>query len=172
MPLPDTPAPSPLLLDRRYWQDRLSRMELVGRGLLILPRQDLTHAAADVVEWRMRAHDEARLWGLRAVNPFHPEVERVRIRAFDAAQLPGIDVEALVEGPAEFVYQVPAGRKLEDRVLDALRVVELAITTFELGIDAIELLSVSSGSGKGRLPDEFMIARQLIVDGLFGSELP
>lgn len=166
MAMPDRRTPSPFLLERGYWQDRLARMDSVHRGLLMIPRNDLTTAFADVVEWRMRAHDGVRLWGLRAFSPFHPEPRGVCVREICATELPEIRLETVTEGWAEFVLQVPAGRRLEDRVLDLLRVIQLALSTFGLGADAVRL-EASLPAGHGRQPaDELVIADRLVRQGL------
>ena len=141
-------------------------MDTVHRGLLILPRQDLTTPFADVVEWRMRGHDGVKLWGLRAVSPFHPDPRGVCVREVSATELPEVRLEAVMEGWAEFVLQIPAGRRLEDRVLDLLRVVQVGLSTFGLGLDAVRM-EASVPAGEGRRPaDELVIAERLVREGL------
>lgn len=161
MSAPSRRAPLPLLLEPRYWRTRLAAMEAVQRGLLLLPRPDLSSARAEVVEWRLRTHDGCRIWGLRGASPFHPSPSGASIRRVEATELPEIFLDALADGEVEFVYQVPAGRRLEDRVLDALRVRQVALH-MGLDPDAVRLVSDSPE----RTPDEFLIAEELIRQGL------
>lgn len=140
-------------------------METVRRGLLLLPRQDLTSPFADVVEWRMRAHDGVRLWGLRGLNPFRPEPSSALVRAVDITELPQVNLDVLAEGSAEFVYQVPAGRRLEDRVLDLLRVIQLALGTSGLEPDGIRL-DLDSEQAAARESDDVMIVEKLLAQGI------
>ncbi len=162
MNCPDHRAPTPLLLEPCFWQERIDGAAKAPKRLMLLPRPDLSGPAADVIEWRMRAHDHQRLWGLRALSPFHPVPTGAVLRAVCAAELPEFDPSLLSDGRADFVFQVPAGRKLEDRVLDALRVMQIALDTTELDFGQIEL----GGLGTPEDPDEFMIIRRLRDVGL------
>lgn len=161
MTLPERRAPSPFLLDPRYWRERLAKMESVQRGLLLLPRADLSSPLIEVVEWRLRAHDGLRLWGLRGTSPFHPEPKGALIREVPTTELPEITTDAVAEGRVEFVFQVPAGRRLEDRVLDLLRVYQVAVHS---GVDPAKVELLPHGDGK--CADEFLIASGLVKRGL------
>lgn len=158
--------PLPYLVDRRYWQTRMDRMDAVRRGLLILPRPDLSSPFVDVIEWRMRAHDGQRLWGLRALSPFHSEPKGVHLREVAATELPSVHLDTVVEGQAEFVIQVPAGRRLEDRVLDVLRVVQVALDTCHLVPEQVHLDPCDCGVDAVKLPDEFLIVGRLMDQGI------
>jgi hypothetical protein len=166
MALPDWRSPSPFLLERGYWQDRLARMDAVHRGLLILPRPDLANSMADVVEWRVRGHDGAKLWGLRAQSPFHPEPRGVCVREVCATELPEIRREIVAEGWAEFVLQVPAGRRLEDRVLDLLRVIQVALSMCGVTPESVRLEASESAAGGRQPADELVIAERLLRQGI------
>ena len=161
MPCPGRGEPSPFLLEPRYWQSRLAKMETVSRGLLLMPRGDLSSPGVEVVEWRLRAHDGTRLWGLRGTSPFHPLPRGARVREVSAWILPEVSLDTVAEGRADFVFQVPAGRRLEDRVLDVLRVFQVARTTCGIEPEQIDL-----SCHTGRQPDEFMIANRLLEQGL------
>jgi hypothetical protein len=154
-------APSPYLLDPRYWRSRLARLEAVHRGLLLIPRPDLCSPLIDVVEWRLRAHDGTRLWGLRASSPFHPMPKGARIREVATAELPEIDVPSVAEGRVDFCFQVPAGRRLEDRVLDLLRVYQVAVHG---GLEPAAIRLVPED--RSHCPDEVLIAAGLLARGL------
>ena len=161
MSSPARRAPSPFLLDPRYWRERLAKMESVQRGLLLMPRADLSTPLIDVVEWRLRAHDGLRLWGLRGTSPFHPCPCGALIREVAPTELPEIDIDAVAQGRVDFVFQVPAGRRLEDRVLDLLRVYQVAIHS---GVDPDKVELVPHRCE--RQPDEFLIASGLVKQGL------
>lgn len=156
------PTPTPLLLEPGYWRRRVDQMESAHRGLLILPRPDLSSCLVDVVEWRLRAHDGVRLWGLRGGSPFHPKPQGAWIRQVSSCDLPEICLNAITDGCLDFVWQVPAGRKLEDRVLDVLRVWQVAVHYSGLSPEHVHLVAAIPGEE----PDEFMIASRLLAQGL------
>ena len=137
-------------------------MESAHRGLLILPRPDLSSALVDVVEWRLRAHDGVRLWGLRGGSPFHPVANGAWIREANSCDLPEICLDAITDGCLDYVWQIPAGRKLEDRVLDVLRVWQVAVHYSGLAPDAVRLVAALPGEET----DEFMIASRLLAQGI------
>lgn len=60
----------PLLLDPRYWRERLEIARRTPRQLLVFPRADLSWPGGDVSEFWMRAHDGHRLEGLMARSLF------------------------------------------------------------------------------------------------------
>jgi len=151
-------APSPLLLEGEYWRGRLAQMDSVRPGLLILPRPDLCIPGMEVVEWRLRAHDGLRLWGLRCQSAFHTLPKGARIRLVESCQRPEPEFAAIAGGEIDFVYQVPAGRRLEDRVLDCLRVFRVATDYPEIEPRHIRF--------EGQT-DEFMIATKLISQGIY-----
>lgn len=138
-------------------------MQSAHRGLLILPRPDLSSPLVDVVEWRLRAHDGQRLWGLRAGSPFSPEAKGAWIRQVNTCDLPEICMDAIEDGCLDFVWQVPAARRLEDRVLDVLRVWQVAVHYSGLPPEQVNLVAPVVGQE----PDEFMIASRLLAQGIF-----
>ena len=58
--------------------------------------------------------------------PLFRDQQPAALRIVGPCELPTIDTSTVQEGCAEFVVQEIAGRRLEDRVLDALRLCELA----------------------------------------------
>lgn len=134
---------------------------MVQRGLVLIPRPDLSTPLCDVVEWRLRAHDGTRLWGLRGCSPFHPLAKGAAIREVPAAELPAVDSLRVAGGCIDFVFQVPAGRRLEDRVLDLVRVYHVAI---HQGVEPLAIQLVASADEQCR--DEFLIARGLLQRGM------
>jgi hypothetical protein len=152
-------AVHPLLLEPTYWRNRLRALDLRCSQLMITPRPDLSGNGKDVVEFRLRAHDGARLWGLLARPEWFEGDRPARIRSVGPADRPEVDPRASQEGVAELVFQEPAGRRLEDRVLDVVRICHLASTTKGIAPDQVSF----SCSGDDRVPDEFVIAEQLFV---------
>jgi hypothetical protein len=163
MAVPRRSTPYPLLLEAAYWRRRLAQMDSVQRALLILPRADLSNPLSEVVEWRLRAHDGLRLWGLRAQSPFFPEPKGACIRQVSSCDLPTIDDEAVGDGHVDFILQTPVGRKLEDRVLDLLRTYQMAVHYSGIDADKVRFAPTSAGD----TPDEVMIATQLVAQGIF-----
>ena len=153
-------VPSPYLLDPGFWQDRVARMDAVNRGLMLLPRPDLSSPMLDVVEWRIKAHDGSRLWGLRGSSPFHVIPKGVCLREVAAHEPVEIDLDVILDGRVDLVFQLLAGRRLEDRVLDVIRARQVAENC---GVEPDEVELVTSAGH--REPDEFMIAERLHNQG-------
>jgi len=134
-------------------------METVSRSFLLMPRPDISSPLVDVVDWRLRAHDGELLTGIRGQSPFHPCPKGACIRQAD--QDLELSIDAVSQGWVDFVYRVPPGRRLEDRVLDALRVWQAALN------GGVEPGSVSfEPSVRNGAPDEFMIAEKLLERGI------
>ena len=152
----------PLLMDQRYWRNRLQEQRLTRHGLMIVPRPDLCTAACEVKEVRFRAHDGLRLWGLVARCPLFHEDRPVRLRMIGPCDAPAIDRTCIEAGSIDLVLQVPAGRRLEDRVLDVLRMFEV-IESLE-GVDPSQVSLANRPNGNR--PDEFLIASELRSGGL------
>jgi len=165
VPGPHRRALHPLLLERGYWRNRLQVLQLAKSSVLLIPRPELSSALIEVDEFRIRAHDGIRLFGLRAQNRLCPGREPARVRVVGPCELPEIDRRAVEAGAVELVYQEPAGRRLEDRVLDVLRVCQLAAEN-----DAIEERRVRLVA-HDQAPDEFLIASQLLADELAPGEV-
>ncbi|MBI5432941.1 MAG: hypothetical protein HZA52_08945 [Planctomycetes bacterium] len=162
MPSPERRNPSRFLLEPDYWRERLSGMGAVSRGLLLFPRPDLSSPVVEVVEWSLRAHDGSRLWGLKGHSSFHPEPKGVWLREFDSADQPEISFEPIYDGCVDFAMQIPPGRRLEDRVLDVLRVWQAAAST--CGVDTSKVTFVEPRAQPES--DAFFIAGQLLKQGL------
>lgn len=147
----------PLLLERGYWRNRLQMLDLVKPSVVLIPRPELSSTLLEVAEFRLRAHDGVRLFGLRARRRDAPTGEPARVRVVGPCDLPAIDLDDALRIGTEFVLQVPAGRRLEDRVLDVLRVCQVAA---EDHLDAARVQLVAADQE----PDEFLIASQLLAD--------
>jgi hypothetical protein len=161
MTAPRKRAPSPLLLDPGYWRSKLEQLQRVPPCQALFPRPDLSSAAVEVIEWRLKAHDGVKLWGLRARSTFHPQPKGARIREVSAAELPQVDAQIVAEGKVEYVLQTPAGRRLEDRVLDLVRVYQCALAA---GTPPPEIHVAHDGDDA--CPDEVLIASSLFESGI------
>lgn len=161
MPGPYTPSLHPLLLERSYWRHRLEAMTTEQPSLIIVPRPDLSTTLKEVVEFRLRAHDGIRLWGMMARSALSDGSQPACIRLIGPSDVPELDSAKLEEGWAEFIFQAPPGRRLEDRVLDTMRVCQVA-----QGTDGIDPERVVLETPKRKTkPNEFLIASRLLADG-------
>ncbi len=156
----------PLLLEPDYWRDRLRQQRSVRPFLLLTPRPDLSTGACEVQEIRFQAHDGVRLWGLVGRCPLLRDEQPAALRIVGPCHLPAIDVNSVQLGCTEFVIQSPPGRRLEDRVLDAVRLCEIAsrfdsVDADQVGFGAVESLG---------LPDEARIADGLRASGMIHSD--
>ena len=111
-----------LLLDPNYWSARVEQVEAGPKSWLSSPREDLHERGRWVEEFRCKAHDGEILWGLISYPSFFQGARPCCIRAAGPADPIKLDPAAVEKGTIEILIQAPAGRKLEDRVLDLLRV--------------------------------------------------
>jgi hypothetical protein len=162
MPGAQRRALHPLLLERAYWRNRLQELKLAQSSVLLIPRPELSTAAVEVDEFRIRAHDGIRLYGLRAQSRLNVPHHSARIRMVGPCALPEIDRQVVADGATEFVFQEPAGRRLEDRVLDVLRVCQLASSSSNVDANRVRLFAPD----REQEPDEFLIASQLLAEDI------
>jgi hypothetical protein len=156
----------PSLLEPDYWRKRLELQELVRHGLLTLPRPDLSSRALEVVELKFRAHDGKRLWGLMGRCPLVRGALPARLRVVGPAEPVGIAADDVEGDFVAFVLQEPPGRRLEDRVLDVVRLCRVAALMDGVAADRIELRN----GARGPTPDEFLITDSLRAGGLLSGE--
>jgi hypothetical protein len=150
----------PLLLERGYWRNRLHQLNLAQPSVLLIPRPELSTDSVEVDEFRLRTHDGIRLYGLRAQSRLPIAHQQVMVRLIGPCESPDLDREVLSDGTTEFVFQEPAGRRLEDRVMDLLRVCQIAAA--QEGRSTRDVRLVSSHE----IPDEFLIVTQLLAEEL------
>jgi hypothetical protein len=148
----------PLLLERGYWRNRLQELNLAQPSVLLIPRPELSTVAVEVDEFRLRTHDGIRLFGLRAQSRLPIEHQRVMVRLLGPCESPDLDREAMHDGTTEFVFQEPAGRRLEDRVMDLLRVCQIAAAQEGRSTRDVRLVFHDD------VPDEFLIVSQLLAE--------
>ena len=149
----------PLLLEPTYWRGRLQELNSASSAVSVVPRPDLSGNGRDVVEFRLRAHDGTRLWGLLARSDWHKGSRPALIRVVGPCERPEVDNRTLEAGTTELILQEPAGRRLCDRVLDVLRITQMALTTPEIDCSQVTF----SPSNNGHLHDEVLIAEQLLA---------
>lgn len=148
----------PLLLERGYWRNRLQELNLAQPSVLLIPRPELSTSAVEVDEFRLRTHDGIRLFGLRAQSRIPVDSQQVLVRLVGPCESPDLDREAMQDGATEFVFQEPAGRRLEDRVMDVLRVCQIAAAQEGTSTRDVRLIS------SDEVPDEFLIVSQLLAE--------
>ncbi|MFT5058761.1 MAG: hypothetical protein ACI89E_001540 [Planctomycetota bacterium] len=152
----------PLLLEPEYWTSRLKAQDKTRPFLLITPRPDLSTAGCEIQEIRFRAFDGEWLWGLMGRCPIFSGIQPAALRVVSTSQPLTIDIGLVQEGMTQFIVQLPAGRRLEDRVLDALRLTEVAGS-----VQQVDAARVHFDGGKSPyLPDEARIADGLRHVGL------
>lgn len=148
----------PLLFERSYWRNRLQVLRLARPSLLLIPRPELSTGTLEVDEFRIRTHDGIRLFGLRGRSRLGTLDRPARIRIVGPCEAPAIDPQSIQPGQTEFVLQFPAGRRLEDRVLDLLRMCQIAAQREERLAEQVHFVSEADER------DEFLIASQLLAN--------
>jgi hypothetical protein len=148
------------LLDAGFWRERLARLRSTPRSLFFTPRPDLSGPLVEVDEWRLRAHDGERLWGLRVRPSFQTEPAGASIRFVAAPGRPEVAPERVAGGREDWIAQIPAGRRLEDRVLDLVRLTEVVVEVCG------QSQPVRFHSESAPLPDEAVICTGLRERGI------
>lgn len=170
-----------LLLDPSYWNTRLEEVQAGPGSWLSSPREDLHGPGRWVEEFRMKSHDGELLWGLVSYPSFFQGARPCCIRAAGPADPIELDPAALEQGTIEILVQSPAGRRLEDRVLDLLRIYHQArrlptIRPQALAISNDRLAAVREEQepngaatspsmipcGRHQVPDEVWIANEIL----------
>jgi len=160
MPVPSRRTLHPLLLERVYWRNRLQQLNLAQPSVLLIPRPELSTNSVEVDEFRLRTHDGIRLYGLRAQSRLPVPEQQVMVRLVGPCDSPDLDRDAMSNGATEFVFQEPAGRRLEDRVMDVLRVCQIAAAQEGRSTRDVRLVFTHD------IPDEFLIVSQLLAEEL------
>ncbi len=122
-------AVHPLLLEPAYWRNRLQELHDEPSGVVWTPRPDLSGGGHEVTEFRIRAHDGGRLWGLFSRPTWQAGPWPASVRSVGPAVRPSTCPATAQHGTAEFIFQEPAGRRLCDRVMDVMQVCRLALKT-------------------------------------------
>ncbi len=151
----------PLLLEPDYWRVRLQAQQATRPFLLITPRPDLSSAGCEIQEIRFRASDGHRLWGMMGRCPILNGLQPASISLRKSSQPLKIDKELVQAGTIQFLVQLHAGRRLEDRVMDALRVAEVAAAMQYVDRSQVQFAL----AGSAYAPDEIRIAEGLRSGG-------
>ena len=159
MPSSRKRPPHPLLLEQGYWRNRLQALKLTRPSALYTPRPDLSSRSVEIEEFRIRAHDGLRLCGLRGKRRVKIGHSRVRLRLVQSDESPAIDLASVRANVVEYALQFPAGRILVDRVLDVVRICQLAASREGVEPGDVQLYA----EVEGQEPDEFLIASQLFA---------
>lgn len=153
----------PLLFEPRYWRSRLKEGTSVRLNLLLVPRPDLSGPSCEVQELRLRAHDGVRLWGLIGRCPLLLAEQPARIRCVSSCDHAQVDAACVEEGTVDLVLQGLPARRLEDRVMDVLRIWHAASQMDGIDPQRIRLEMPSRDDA----PDEFLIVEELRAGGFF-----
>ena len=149
-----------LLLDPEFWRPRLERLEKVPRHMVIFPVPQLVRPGIDACELRLRAHDEARLRALLVRPAFCQEGGRIQLRPCERADVDDVDWECIDKGGTDVVFAYPDDRRLEDRVLDVVRLARAACC-----MESVDCSHLGFGNGLESIPDELVIAEWLRNEG-------
>jgi len=128
----------PFLLQPEYWRTRLERPGAPQGSLLLLPRPDVSTPFVEVEEFRFRAHDGLRLWGVRMLAGYSAAELPSKICIAGPAEAINPETRALEPGGAFFFLREPPGRRLEDQVLDVLRLACLIASLERRGVEHID----------------------------------
>ena len=132
------PSVHPFLLQPEYWRTRLERPGISQGSLLLLPRPDVSTPFVEVEEFRFRAHDGLRLWGVRMLAGYSAPEFASKICIVGPAEAIDPETRALDPGGAFFFLREPPGRRLEDQVLDVLRLACLIASFERRGVEHID----------------------------------
>jgi len=128
---------------------------------VLFPRPDLCQPGVEILELRLRAVDGQRLHALLGRSAFHKEGGVVHVRAPGELSVESLDQRTIHEGGTDVVFDGPSDRRLEDRVLDILRIVGAACSVEGVDCSAIVLC----GHEDAAEADEFVIAEMIRARG-------
>jgi hypothetical protein len=150
----------PLLFDAAWWRERIGAMGRVPRHLLVFPRSELSLPGTEVAELWLRAHDGVRLRGLLARSLLAQARAELHL-AIGLGEHQELDWEGIARGRPELHFEPVPARRLEDRVLDLIRVAQAARSLAGMGESPTRLVPPLDLP----LPDEVQIAERLLGEG-------
>lgn len=110
-----------------------------------------------MLELHWRGHDGVPLQALLARPVFRAEDSPIRLRLAGYCESESLDCEHIAAGGSELVFAPPPNRRLEDRVLDVLRLICCVST-----LDGVEPHDVQLAPPEEVNPaDELLIAERL-----------
>jgi len=145
-----------LLLDPDYWKPRLQGLATTPTQVVRVPRPDLSRPGIEVVELRLKAHDGAPIRALLARSAFHRAGATVHLRTCGDLETCALDFRAVEQGASDAVFPFPREHRLEDRVLDVLRLARTLSAVESVGCAAIHFTS-----RQPTRPDEFRIVDRM-----------
>lgn len=148
------------LMDPEYWRPRLQRLSRVPRQLVVCPRPELSKPGIEVLELRLQAHDEQPIRALLGHSSYARRGDHVRLHPGASLERQDLDWASLEGGGTDVAVAFAPGRRLEDRVLDVLRVAE-AVSSLE----SVESRQCRLGGSASDCEDEFLLARLLLERG-------
>lgn len=151
----------PAFVDPGYWNERLDALDAVPRQLLVFPRTELALPGGEASELWLRAHDRVRLRALFGRSGV--AVPRGELALATVVDLHGqrLDWDQIADGRPQVILERQAGRRLEDRVLDLLRVLRAARDL--AGLQELRIgLRVPQAE---RSRDEVLIVERLLAEG-------
>ncbi len=151
-----------LLLDPEYWRPRLEKLDREPKQLAFIPRTELSRPGIEVVELRLRGHDGARLNALLARSAFAGTGLRVQVRACGDLAGAVLDFGTVESGGSDLVFCYPPNRRLEDRVLDVIRIVGAACS-----VECVDCQRVTFVPSGEHVQDEFAIAEFMRKEGWY-----
>jgi len=157
----DSQTPHPLLLDPEYWQRRLESLGVTPRRLMLFPRPDLARPGIEVIEMRFAGQDGAPLTALLGRPAMEARPRRTHLRLVPEGEELAPDWAVLREGHLDLVMESPGERRLEERVLDLMRLVRCACSLEGVDEESLDLEPEQGGHG----PDELLICASLRAQG-------
>ena len=152
----------PLFLGEDFWLPRLAQMRSRPRQLTQLQRIDLARPGIEVLELSLQSHDGTPIKALLTRSTFHRVGRAVHLRTCCGLDTCAIDWKAVDKGIGDLVFPFPADRGLEARVLDVLRMAQVAAD-----LESIQVSEVELHHGVQAAPDEFVIA-ELVLQQRWG----
>ncbi|MEW6071082.1 MAG: hypothetical protein AB1726_00625 [Planctomycetota bacterium] len=132
-------------MDPDFWRPRLERLERAPRQLVLLPRPENGRSGTQLLELRLLAHDGERLLALLARQSFARTGCRIRLRPAPVVEAAAVDWPAVGAGLTDVIFAFPPLRRLEDQVLDVLRVAHAACSVESVECSSVELDRRSAG---------------------------
>ena len=115
----------------------------------------MTHRAStafvDVEEFRFKAHDGVRLWGVRMLAGYRSPELPSKICIVGPAEAITPETRALDPGGAYFFLREPEGRALEDQVLDVLRLTCLIASLERRGVEHVDCQGIGQDAALNHL---------------------
>ena len=151
----------PAFTDSGFWGERLATLAETSRQLLVFPRAELALPGGEASEIWLRAHDRTRLRALFARSAVAVPRSELLVSLVDDLHGRRLDWDQIADGRPQCVLERQAGRRLEDRVLDLIRVIRAARDLAGMDDPRIGLRTPEAD----RARDEVLIVERLLAEG-------